>query len=459
MKLQRISLSLLVPSPFSANRMSSEDFLKLVANIKRYGEAAIEPIIVSPAPEELWNKDVTNPATGDIVYCREGMYVVVSGWHRVKAAKEAGLEEVPAFVAVMGLEEIRKWTFHYNIRGRNVGVLVFNHVKQLLDCGLEVKDVAEVCGVDEDIVRKIKSSKVKAISSRVVEEILKLSDPGVLTVADCISIAQLSRVEDQLDVIELVRVGGPWKSKCDQLILWETHQSRISRSGQVDSSVVEAAKEVFERSGKLVPDNAVPVVASAPDWMKGDLVRELAGKRRYAVETESQKIMRKLEGEREMLLKMLPEPVREKVEEKGNSLSNNVLRVILSLSDQNMMITLLNRVLEERLSEEEAVKVAEDMRRNAAPQLEREIVLHPSSESYVYTVECRHCGNFNRIKISYPEGGGRVEVKVLEEVGQLVDVVERKAFDEKVEEEFVLEDLGVRVKVDYVNKTVKVSTH
>jgi len=458
MKLQRISLSLLVPSPFSANKMGEEDFLKLVENIKNYGEAAVEPIIVSPAPKELWNTNVVNPATGDTVYCREGMYVVVSGWHRSKAAKEAGLEEVPAFVAVMSLDDIRRWTFQYNIRGKNVGVIVFNHVKQMLASGYDVKDVARVCGVSEETVRRIRSPKVKEISSKVVEEIMALGDPGVVTVADCISIAQLNSEEDQLEVLKVLREGGPWRDKCEQLLIWETHKSRISRSGNVDSSFVEAAREVYEKSGKLVPDNAVQVIASAPEWMKGDLVRELAGKRKYAVEAESQKIMKKLEEERAVLLKMLPEPVRKKVEEMGSWLSNRVLRAVLTLSDPNMMITLLNMVFERRLGEDDAVKAAEDMRRSIVPQLENEVILQPSSESYVYTIECRHCGNFNRIKVNFPEGGGRAEVKVLEDVGHLVDVVERGAFDEKVEEEFVLENFGVRIKVDYEKKTVKVSS-
>ena len=155
---------------------------------------------------------------------------------------------------------------------------------------------------------------------------------------------------------------------------------------------------------------------------------------------------------------MLPEPVRKKVEEMGSWLSNRVLRAVLTLSDPNMMITLLNMVFERRLGEDDAVKAAEDMRRSIVPQLENEVILQPSSESYVYTIECRHCGNFNRIKVNFPEGGGRAEVKVLEDVGHLVDVVERGAFDEKVEEEFVLENFGVRIKVDYEKKTVKVSS-
>ncbi|MEM3384783.1 MAG: hypothetical protein QXE78_04545 [Nitrososphaeria archaeon] len=45
-----------MPSPYSANKMSEEDFQKIVNAVREHGESALETVIVATAPKRFWGK-------------------------------------------------------------------------------------------------------------------------------------------------------------------------------------------------------------------------------------------------------------------------------------------------------------------------------------------------------------------------------------------------------------------
>lgn len=73
------------PSSNNPNRMEPERFAALVQNIRRFG--FLQPVLVRPNPKDARR------------------FISCDGHHRVEAATEIGLVEIPAVVANMGEEE------------------------------------------------------------------------------------------------------------------------------------------------------------------------------------------------------------------------------------------------------------------------------------------------------------------------------------------------------------------
>lgn len=80
---QLISISDIVPNPYNRNKMGSQYFAALKANMADPRVGFTIPILVRPNPET-----VTEP--------NAPKWVIVDGEHRWKAASELGYEEVPA---------------------------------------------------------------------------------------------------------------------------------------------------------------------------------------------------------------------------------------------------------------------------------------------------------------------------------------------------------------------------
>jgi len=156
----------------NARFMQQSDFQQLVANIKRDGQLSSIPFCVKKA---------------------DGRYIVVSGNHRVQAAKQAGLNHIPImFVDETDIshDQIRAIQLSHNsISGQDDPEIL----KQLLD---EIRDVAfkEYAHISAEYLKGIEqpSYVVEMPNNEIVPVMLMFIDTNK---------ASFDRVMEQLDML------------------------------------------------------------------------------------------------------------------------------------------------------------------------------------------------------------------------------------------------------------------
>ncbi|MGC8832263.1 MAG: ParB/RepB/Spo0J family partition protein [Thermoproteota archaeon] len=444
MERARIPLDRMVPSPYSANVMTAVEFERLLKNVKERGEAAVEEVVVSPAPKELWGKEVVNPATGDRAFCDRGSYVVVSGWHRVKAARLAGLSSLEARVENLSMEEIRKWTFQYNVRGRNVGAAVFEQIKRMLEEGADAKTVAEIVGVSVHTVRAV--GKAGKIHSSVREKIFHLPDPNLVTVEQCIDIASLETEECQSRLLDSIVAGTYSKAAFRTLLTYEETQKRLKNVSEATGKVV---RENLSR-GRIVRDTVISAVEKYPVWMREDLMERVWNAKDYSLTAALAEAAKEISEGREKLINSLPEQLKNAVERYRDFLNSKHILAIKSMPTIDAAIALLNEIIADKLTGNEALDRAREI--SAELVLEPKIFpLSPEEEEHTCVIECPHCKHDVEVRVKFNlKPSAHAEISVRESSGEYD--VERRYTGDVREEVFSFN--GIKFKVDYEKKTV-----
>ncbi len=123
-----IATGALRPNPWNPNRMSAEVAKKLAAEIKKGG--MILPVVVRPIHEQVVaGQECPAPL----------QYQIIDGEHRWLAARELGMESVPAVVVELSESEARLKTIQLNrLKGEDDAELLARLLRELnLDLGLE----------------------------------------------------------------------------------------------------------------------------------------------------------------------------------------------------------------------------------------------------------------------------------------------------------------------------------
>lgn len=163
------------------NIMSTEDFEKLVGNIKKYGVDAIDPIRATKIGHD---------------------YYIVDGYHRYKACKMAGLSEVPVIVVETdGMEGAYTMIVRHNtIRGDYDVVRFARLVKALHDkFGMSLLDMLnemnlslkkfnklrKIAEIDDDILNMVEGMGVSMRTMEKIADVLASArgDPVLYKVA------------------------------------------------------------------------------------------------------------------------------------------------------------------------------------------------------------------------------------------------------------------------------------
>ncbi|MEM3361533.1 MAG: ParB/RepB/Spo0J family partition protein [Candidatus Bathyarchaeia archaeon] len=441
----RVDLNKLVPSPYSANKMSEEEFQKIVNAVREHGESALETVIVAPAPKRFWGKEVENPATGDRVFCDRDSYIVVSGWHRVLAAKKAGLKSIEAQVRNLSVEEIREWTFRYNLKGKNVGVIVFEQVKQMLN-DMDAVKVAEIVGIDVRTVKAV--GKAGNLHPKIRERILCLPDPTVVTVDNCIDIASFETLDYQNRVLDIILSGGGnVRQIVSRLLAAEEAEKRLNNVDDMTKKVVATKHD----RGTVVSSYLLSSLLNFPQWMREDLVERLAGNKDYLVAAKIQETADEIARERSQLISSLPEPLKKVVDKHMDFLGIKHIIAVKSVDDLNLATTLLNEIVAKNLTGDEAQALAKSMASNVVRET-KTFPLSSTQEVYDLLFECPYCKRDLELKaVIKLKPSHFVELTVREYAGEYV--VERTVSADKSEE--IVELNGVRLKVNYEEKTVE----
>jgi ParB/RepB/Spo0J family partition protein len=120
------------PNDYNPNRMTDEEFAELVAEVRHLGRLP-KPVVVRPA--------------------RDG-YVIVDGEHGWRAAKEAGLAEVPCEVIEADDFEAMRQTYKRNQHGTHEPVTLGRMFRRMMqDRNLSGRALAEEISVSEGSVR------------------------------------------------------------------------------------------------------------------------------------------------------------------------------------------------------------------------------------------------------------------------------------------------------------------
>lgn len=149
--VQQIKITEIEPNPDQARKkFDDEKIEELAASIKQYG--VIQPIIVMP---------------------REGFYQIVAGERRWRAAKKAGLTEMPCLVRTKTEQENREISLIENIQRENLNPIErARGLRQLLDdYGLSQQQLADKIGMSRSNLTN--SVRLLNLDPRVIDLVLE----------------------------------------------------------------------------------------------------------------------------------------------------------------------------------------------------------------------------------------------------------------------------------------------
>ena len=148
MKVKEIRIDELKPNDYNPNVMSDDDYGTLVRNIKEYG--MLQPLLV--------RKD----------------NVIIDGFHRWKASKEAGLEKLWCVVIETDEEEAKLRTLEFNnIRGNSDREILADVMEELINY-FSVDDITIETGYNYEEIKELFVMTGKDMS--IFDEIERVTD-------------------------------------------------------------------------------------------------------------------------------------------------------------------------------------------------------------------------------------------------------------------------------------------
>ncbi len=235
----------ILPNP-AQTRKSFPDLNRLTESIRRYG--IIEPLTVRPVP------NATPP--GSRKKSNEPVYELVSGERRLKAAKIAGIGEVPC--VVLSLDDRNAAEMSAAANSNRVPLTFFEEATAMaafLDVyGLTQDDTAAVFGIPKSAL----SSKLRLLRLTGAEKLIITG--GGLTERHARAVIKIGDPEKRLGVIqEAVRLGlsvSETEELVDRVLCPADEKSKKRRAAIKDPRVVyntiDKAIESIENAGVLV---------------------------------------------------------------------------------------------------------------------------------------------------------------------------------------------------------------
>lgn len=135
MQIKQVSVNDIIPNDYNPNKMRDKDYGTLVNNIKKYG--MLQPILVRPAEGQVLG------------------YIIIDGFHRWKASKEARLESIWAVIVETAEEEAKLKTVSFNsIRGSNDKEMLAELMEELTNY-FSVDDIILETGYDYNEIKDL----------------------------------------------------------------------------------------------------------------------------------------------------------------------------------------------------------------------------------------------------------------------------------------------------------------
>ena len=446
-----VEISKLVPLPSSANMMDEKTFNILVERVKTEGIKVVEPIIVCRPPKEYIGRVLKNCATGDEVECRIDSYVVVDGWHRVAACKRAGISKIPAveiasddvvadgFIANLVRGEIC-WPLFYRVYRRGEIGKSMEKISKVAD----VKCIAEAGEVSEKVIDYMVEAERRGTYKFSPKDILlvsKLSDPEL-------------QQEFASAIVSITNDQGKKELLKSFMLRENVKKTGLGVEGKVEKKIVDMLKR-----GELRSSRAVEAIAKSDVWVREELAEALKKRTDGEVDLVREKVVEEKARERDELIKALPDEARAKAEEYKSMLSVRALKAALKIPDPKQIIYFIEEVVQRGYSDSEAENAAEEIleqMRSAekkVPPLTRATVL----EDQVFYIKCPKCGEAIEAEIRFHRTGEPfAEIFVHEKVGEEVHVKASDWQEKKFEEQVVECGRRLRIKVDYISRTLTV---
>jgi ParB/RepB/Spo0J family partition protein len=134
MNVSMIDADRLTPNPWNPSRLTEEQYQSLLAEVRRQGQV-MKPVVVRPDG-------------------KAGQYIILDGEHQWRAARDAGLAQLPCEVVDADDFEARRQTVRRNLRGENNLVRYGRLCREMQALRvLSNRQLAEELGVSEGHVR------------------------------------------------------------------------------------------------------------------------------------------------------------------------------------------------------------------------------------------------------------------------------------------------------------------
>lgn len=225
---QILSIDKILPSPFQPRFSFKEDeeFDHLVKSIKEKG--ILQPILVR-------EKD-------------EGLYECIAGERRLKAAKKAGLKEIPVIVKNFSDEEAFLVTLIENLQRKNLNPIeeAFGYKNLIEKFGYTQEQIAEKVGKDRStITNLLRLLKLPAIIQQDIME-------ERLTVGHAKALLSLDSEEKQISLRNLILQKGLSVRETEKLITRLQKESIHERKKEPDPDLVFLSQELSKLVGAKV---------------------------------------------------------------------------------------------------------------------------------------------------------------------------------------------------------------
>lgn len=190
--VRQIKITEIEPNRDQPRKKFDEDKLdELAESIKNYG--VIQPIIVMP---------------------KEGYYQIIAGERRWRAAKKAGLTEMPCLVRTKTEQENREIALIENMQRENLNVIErARGLKQLLDdYGLTQQQLADRLGVSRSGITN--HIRILNLDPRVIDLVLEHN----FSERQCRALMRMEDPEKQLKLAEKIVIEGNNSDDLDRII-------------------------------------------------------------------------------------------------------------------------------------------------------------------------------------------------------------------------------------------------
>jgi ParB family chromosome partitioning protein len=224
--LEQVPVDLIVPNPFQPRRHFPEETLKELAD-SILSSGVLQPILVRRV---------------------DGKYQLIAGERRLRAAKLAGLESVPAMIRDLGDRETLELAVTENVMREDLNPIEVAHAYDSLQrFQLSHDDIAGRIGVKRSTV----TNSLRLL--RLPEQVQEMVTNREVSAGHARALLGLESAERQNELARLIVKRGLSVRQVESIVALSQHAPKAPRAaGQVDPNTRAAALEIERALGTRV---------------------------------------------------------------------------------------------------------------------------------------------------------------------------------------------------------------